>query len=195
MELAKVSVMTESAKLGFRISTPSLTIKQPQADLQIHQDADTIEISTDAVKVFIDQTDAREDAGLVPVLKNAASFYQNGMRSAQEYISKQMKEAEILKTIENNAGGGKGLTRLASKGSVLFQHDTVLGFIPEHAFKVSFHVQKGDVTLQTERKEPTIHVRKNEPEIHVPRWDVSYDVRQRASIEFHVGGEFFNKRI
>ncbi|WP_240374957.1 DUF6470 family protein [Bacillus piscicola] len=194
--MPKVAIRTTEAALGIQMEKPHVEIRQPPADLEIRQrHTDTLEISTTAATLQIDQSAAFADAGLIPPLERASHFSQQALQTALEYIRTQKQDGDYLRAIEKNGGGGKAIAQLAEKRNKLLHIDTELGFIPEHAFKVKFNVKSGTIHFQAERAEADIRVQKNDPQITADRWQVHYDMKQKPSIDFSVSGKHVNKRF
>ncbi|SDH64209.1 DUF6470 family protein [Alteribacillus bidgolensis] len=116
MNMPIVEITTTNAELGIKSSRPPFEISQPPADTEINQNlTDTVEISTKAAKVNIDQSEAFADANLISPLQKTKQFAQKANQTATEYTAKKAREGEQLKAIENNGGGGKAKLRLQKK--------------------------------------------------------------------------------
>ncbi|MFB4165214.1 DUF6470 family protein [Alteribacillus sp. JSM 102045] len=196
MNMPIVEITTTKAELGMKTSRPPLEIRQPPADIEINQHFnDTVEISTKAAKVNIDQSEAFADADLIPPLQQGDQFAAKAKRTAMEYVAKKAQEGEQLKAVEKNGGGGKAIAAIAKENGKLIEKQVELGFTPESAFKVKFDAEPGDISFQVERAEADINVQKNDPEINIPRWEIQHYLKQKPSIEFHVSGEQINRRL
>lgn len=196
MNVPTIQIETTRALLAWMEEKPPVSIRQPPADLQIRQyHMDTIEISQEAAKVYIDQSEAFEDAGLVPPLKSSHEWLNEMKQTVFSYIQKKMEEGKQLRAIELNGGGGKVIASLAKENGKIFEFDVTLAWIPENMFKVTFDVDTGHLSFHAPRKEPDISVQKNDPEIVAPRWRINYYLAQRGSIEFSVQGNYVDQTL
>lgn len=196
MHVPTIQINTTRALLAWTEEKPPIAIRQPPADLHIRQyHMDTIEISQEAAKVYIDQSEAFEDAGLVPPLKSSHEWLNEMKQIVFSYIQKKMEEGKQLRAIEHNGGGGRVIASLAKENGKIFEFDVVLTWIPENMFKVKFDADTGHLTFHAPRKEPDISVQKNDPEFVVPRWKIHYYLAQRESIQFSVQGNYINETL
>ncbi|MFZ4451062.1 DUF6470 family protein [Salibacterium aidingense] len=196
MEMPRVEITTTDAKVGTSITRPPMQLRQPPADLKIEQHVmDTVEISTKAAKVNIDQSEAFKDAGLVPPLERSSEFLQKAKQTALEFAAKTMREGEQLKSIDENGGRGSAIAAIAKQNTRLISLETELGYIPESADKVKFEVDPHEISFEVERAEADIQVETNEPEINIPRWEVQHYLEQKPSISFQVVGGQVNRTL
>ncbi|MDQ0298216.1 hypothetical protein J2S78_000624 [Salibacterium salarium] len=189
MDFPMVEVNTTKAKLGMTSSRPPIQINQREADISMEQKfMDTVNISTEAVEVNIDQSEAFADAGLIPPLERTKQFASKAEQTASEFVAKTAREGEQMKSIDENGGGGKVIASIAKENTRLIELETEMTTIPESADKVKFDVDPGSITFDVEKAQFNMDVQPHEPEFQVPRWEVQHYMRQKPSIEFNVVG-------
>ncbi|RKL68331.1 hypothetical protein CR203_07575 [Salipaludibacillus neizhouensis] len=193
MDLARVQIQTQDAVTGMQQQRPFLSIRQRPADMTIDQElGSTLSISTNASKLFIDQTEAFADANLKSIFRRNEEFVAKAQQTASQYVAKTAQQGEMLKKIEN---GTNAIPQIAQQNGTREPKQYNLAMVPEHMGKVKIDFQPAEVSIQSNWQKPSIHVRKNEPEITVPRWETNIYLQQKNSIQFDVIGGSVNRQL
>ncbi|RSL29957.1 hypothetical protein D7Z54_28460 [Salibacterium salarium] len=196
MDFPKVQITTTDAKLGMNSSRPPIEISQRPAEVNMEQNfRDTVHISTEDVKVHIDQSEVFADAGMLPPLEQAKQSASRAEQTATEYIAKTAREGEQMKSIHENGGGGAVFASIAKQNSRVLELDTEMSSMPQNVGQVKFEVDPASISFDVEKAEVNIDAKVYEPEFQVPRWEVQHYLRQKPSIEINVVGVEVNRAI
>lgn len=193
MDLARLDISTVQAQTGLQNQRHQMSIKQPNADIQIDQELNgTFRISTTASKLLIDQTEAFADADLKGPMRRVDEFAARSRQNAMQYVAKKIQQGEQLKKIEN---GGNAIASLAKQNSERAPKQYNVAMVPEHMGKVSFNLQPSEVSIKVDWPEPSIRVQRNDPQITIPRWETNAYLQQKNNINFSVTGGSINRQL
>lgn len=193
MELPSIQIQSVHGKIGLQSQRPPLQIKQPNADLSIHQEhVDTLKISRKASKLSIDQTEAFADAHLKGGLRSFKEFLAKTEQKVSQYMQKKASEANQLLRIEN---GGDVIPGIAAQNSELYpRRELNVAQMPK-PFQVKVDYQPSELEFQVSRSEPEISVTRREPMINIPKWQTDAYVRQKNQINIQVVGLQVNQQF
>ncbi|WP_078555827.1 DUF6470 family protein [Bacillus alkalicellulosilyticus] len=193
MDMPYLEMSSTKAQIGMRSHQPPLSISQRQADMRINNDHGAkIEISSKASQLFIDQTEAFADAGLISPLRKATKYTRESVQRVNQYIAETAQEGDQLMRIEN--GGGQ-IQRLAKNKGRLPEYDFKYAQVPSGTEKTKIKFSKPDLQIRARESRFDISVKKNEPIIHVPKWQTDIYVRQKESLHIRPVGLNVNKGL
>lgn len=184
MELPRIQIHTVHAQIGLHMERPSMSIRQPSADIQIDQELiGSFRLSTTKSKLHIDQTEAFADTDLKGPLRRNREAAAKARENVLEYIGKKARQGERLKKIEL---GGNAIAEIAKESGEREPFTYNIANVPKNAFRVKFHYEPAEVQVDIDWPDPNIQVKRNEPEIHIPKWQVNAYLKQKNSIHFSV---------
>lgn len=157
-----LSIHQTYGKIGLEIQNAQLSIQQPKAQINMHQELPQVQIETTPLEMHIDQQDCWNEVGLKD---NAALIYDNGQearQAAMEGIARRAEEGTRLLSIEN---GGKPIIEMAKEASNPPPKTVNIAFLPQSRPKIDFtggevhfSLQEGRVDWEVIPQKPIIEV-------------------------------------
>lgn len=192
MQLPSLQISSVHGKIGMKAHRPHIQIQQHDPGFSMKQQHAQIEISTQASRLTIDQTEAFASANSKHIYRLNKEFVAKAMNNARETTSKYASQGDQLMRIEN---GGEVIPHLAKVNSTLFSDKEFnIGLMPRpfsvkinyQPSKVSVNVKGGSVDIRAEKREPTIQ--------HRP-WQTDVYMRQKNQITFQAVGLQVNRQM
>ncbi|WP_368503261.1 DUF6470 family protein [Alkalihalophilus sp. As8PL] len=193
MQLASLEIRSTHAQMAQQSDRGTVRIKQHQADLQIRQQTDVIEINTTFPKLSIDQTEAFADANLKSGLRHAKEFYASANSQVSEHIAKKRQEGDQMMRIEHGYGGA--FARIAKQNSTKPDPQLHVVNMPRSMDQTKIHFQPSQISFNVPRHEATISINRREPDIQMPKWQTDTYLRQKNSISYQAVGAFINRGL
>ena len=159
MQMPRLQMTTEMAKLGLQIERPTQRIEQPRANLEIEQPAAILEIRREDPKLTIDSTEAWASMNLKSVRRSIEEFAQAGRQGLLEGIARRAEEGDRLMRIEQ---GGEAIQEIAKQNATPPPAPINVRFLLGR-FGVETSYEKGSVDIQVEQQAPRIHSQRQAP--------------------------------
>ncbi|MGG4439868.1 DUF6470 family protein [Brevibacillus fortis] len=118
MQIQQIRMESTFAQIGLNIKKPIQEIKQPKAEMNLHQEAASISIEQGRTELQIDSSQARANIGLMTPMQFSDSNASYGRQKWLQAIAEKSQEGDRLMRIhtrENaiaNIGREKGLRAL-----------------------------------------------------------------------------------
>ncbi|PSL48573.1 hypothetical protein B0H94_104174 [Salsuginibacillus halophilus] len=183
----EVQITTTDARLGLDNQRPPMQMEQPSADIDIiHNHVDTVNISTEAMQLNIDQTEAFAAANLIAPLRSSQEFSAEAEMTAIEYVQKTARHGEQMKDSAHT--GASAIPNMAHENWMGRPVEVDLGYMPDNMDQTQIDFQPGEVHFQIDSAMPEFNVETRDPIIEIPRWEVNTYMEQKPSIQFDVPG-------
>ncbi|WP_289140224.1 DUF6470 family protein [uncultured Brevibacillus sp.] len=157
MRLPQITMTQTYAKLGLDIQKPRQEIEQPQADMNMRQEAATLDIRQQQGQLFIDTSEAQANIDLRGPLRRTADHAEFGNRRAFEAVQQISYEGDRLAAIENK---GNPIADIAYEESGIYEGTEIIaaGSIIGDGIEIRYEAKKPiiDVQVRGVRMDPEI---------------------------------------
>jgi len=140
-----ISIKTTDIQLGVDRTPSVLNIESGSAKLRLHQNHAQINISTDHVRVIIDQYRCFAEAGLKNNYDFAKEAAVKGLKQSMKFIARTAEDGNRLAEIEK---GGNPVAEIAERRAFP-QKQFVLDFIPKSRPEIKV---EGNVDIELNRR-------------------------------------------
>lgn len=171
-------ISTTPAVIGLQRTPLTMSIRQPDADLQIENRLPKVRINNTFTQVKIDQTQPFSEAGLKPVLEWAYESAQIARQAVGEYTASTVDQGNQMANVQTQADVVADTADNNAFGK--FIRDYNVESMPKSKPKIDFVDGKAEITI--EEGESNISVLPNAPEIEFRRGRVDVYLQQKNSI-------------
>jgi hypothetical protein len=192
MRLPHIIMTQIHARLGLNIQKPVQEIEQPQAELNMWQEAAVLEIRQYRGELFIDTSEAKANLDLRGPLRRSRDFAEYGQQKALEAIVRISQEGDRLASIEQK--GANPIADIAYEESVIYGNTEIIaaGSIIGDGIEMNYVARKPTIDVQVRG------VRMN-PEIKKPVHNytpgkVSGYILQKNQLTIEVAGLLVDQR-
>ncbi|MGO0063608.1 DUF6470 family protein [Brevibacillus fluminis] len=182
--LAQIRMEQTYAQIGLQTDRGVQEIKQPQAELNMHQEPAELHIKQSLGVLKIDTTEARAQLDLKGILRRNREYASLGRQKALQAIAKISQEGDQMRHIEKK---GNKIAQIAAQNDGIYTNTNVL----------QADWTSDGITISYQKAEPQINWKVNgvkmNPEIHKPEINytpgkVDVYVRQKNSLTIDVVG-------
>ncbi|MGG1664380.1 DUF6470 family protein [Brevibacillus sp. NRS-1366] len=147
MRLPQLSMTQTYAKLGIDVQKPVQEIQQPQAELNMRQEAAILDIRQEQGELYIDTSEAQANIDLRGPLRRTADYADFGNRRAMEAIGQISYEGDRLAAIENK---GNPLADIAYEESGIYEGKEIIaaGSIIGDGIEIRYEAKKPIIEVQ-----------------------------------------------
>lgn len=182
MQLPQIRMESQMAQIQIQQTSARQKIRQPEADISIRQPYADVSMETKPSKLTIDQSQAWEEMGLMPILKRIEKYANDGRQGAMDGIARRAKQGEELMQIENE---GDPIVSQAMTNAYDQQRALGITFIPSN-FAVKIYYEPSDVHVNVNANKPVINNQPQKPEhIYIPG-DVTTRIGQYQDLQIDV---------
>lgn len=179
MRIDRVQVHTTDQKVDIHSTQPKLTFSSTKPVVNMKQPAATLEISTEAAKLLIDQSQAWRDMGLLTPLEAGKQAAQKGMQAVAEGTARRAREGDQMMHIET---GGDKIAQIAKGKLDIKPVRSTIKWIPSvDSVKSTFVPAKVDINITPHK--PIIDVKLGDINGQYIPGTVTGTTVQRASVE------------
>ena len=188
MRIPQIQIQTTDIQMDWNIQDPVQRIQQPQADLNIEQQAATLEINTTNPTIDINMDQFWADVGLKKTSQLIAEYAQMGRQGMLKGISRRVREGRQMML-----GAGKGQGANTMKSIAIQNHGPKrpgpynIKFIPSYN-SIKVNITPGTTDVNITRNEPKIDVQVNKPIHDYTPGDVTGTMLVRPNVEIDVIG-------
>ncbi len=182
MNMPKIRMESQFAKIGMERINPVQELEQPRAEMTIQQPHADLEIERIPGKLTIDQTEAWEAMELKSVFKWAEEFAERGYESWLEGMARISRQGDELMRIEND---GDPIVEQAIENSEDPYAEFNVGWIPP-PFSVKIHYEPGEVNIRAKANKPLIEAVPNPPIHRYTPGKVRIYLRQQHDLHIYV---------
>lgn len=182
LKIPQLQIATTDIKVNMQIQDPIQKIHQKKADLIINQPAATVNISSKAAKLLIDQSQAWGELGLLTTKELIAKYAQEGQQAVLKRISKDASEGRQMMESAGKGSGSQIAANLAKQKHGPKRVPINIKFIPSIG-SVDINYVPGNVNINITPQKPKIDAHINKPTHHYTPGKVTYEVVQKPSIE------------
>lgn len=182
MQIPRLTMTSQFARLGLQIDKPVQTIEQPRAEIEQSQPQAKVEVRRTQPRLTIDQTEAwasMERKNPLRIMEDAA---REGMQAIQEGIARRASEGSRLMRIESGEDVAKNIAvELALPPPREMNVRFLLG-----RFGVEYSIEQGTTDIDVETSPPTFDVQVKSPIHEYERGKVTGVMEQYASLTIDV---------
>ncbi|GEC91894.1 MULTISPECIES: DUF6470 family protein [Brevibacillus] len=191
MRIPQIQMQQTYAQLGLNINRPVQDIQQPQAELNLRQEAAIIEIRQAKGSLTIDSSEARENIDMRGPLRRTRDNADYGYRMAMEAIANISQEGDQLRAIENKTDAVVAISEQESmpRDSEIIAAGSLVGDGIEMRYDLQpldIQVQERGATMDPEIKKPIHNYTPGKVEPYILRWN---------SLQIEVAGLHVDQRI
>lgn len=176
-------------RIGLDIQKAQLSIQQPKAKVDMHQELPKIQIETTPLQIHIDQSDCWNEVGLKDFLTLTRDMAQESYLQGLEAIGAIAEAGNRLMRIEY---GGNPVVEMATDISNPLSRDFNVDFLPKSRPKIEF--TGGEVHFSAKGGEVELAVQPNKPIIEATNPKVTSYMLQWPSINIEYLGNNLDMR-
>ncbi|TSB48339.1 DUF6470 family protein [Alkalicoccobacillus porphyridii] len=181
MLTSRLFVQTTPAVLKTETSRPPMSINQEFVNMTITKTgSDFLSISSEAAKLFIDQSRAFEEANLKKITQLTKEWAQQGKAAAMNYAADKAHEGNQLARIER----GITVASLTKQKLAPEVPASTIQYMPHSVDRVRIHVERGDLQVIAPDSKLHIEMNANSLDLRIPKWEVKTQVVQKPAISF-----------
>lgn len=182
MQAMQLKITNIHGQIGININDASLSIRQPQADLEITTKPAELNMETRQVRIKIDQSQCFSEAGLKDVFELTEEFAQRGREAALEAVSNIAGEGDRMAMIQNHADA---FAEIATNKALPPPADFNITLMPVSKPKIDF---EGGVYFNPRMGQVDIRAQENSPEISATQPSVDIYMLQKPEFSFEFVG-------
>lgn len=182
MEMPRLTMQSQFAKIHIQSTNATLQIEQPDAEMRIEQPQAKLQMKRTEGKLTIDQTAAREAMDIKSVFLRVRENAQYGQQKLMEGIARVAREGDEMLQIQS---GRNVLVEQAKRHANPPPKETTIAYIPP-PFSVKYHYTPGTQMIDFTEQKPRIDVRTEKPMIHYSPSSIHISLAQSAQLQIDV---------
>ncbi|UTE73594.1 DUF6470 family protein [Rossellomorea marisflavi] len=178
MHVPQIRMSQVPAKLGIDIEPASISIQQPAAVMELHQEGPVMTMDTTLPQLSIDQSQAWEDMNLKSALRSIEEAAGEGYQAWLEFLGNKAQDGDELMSIEAGTGA---IASQAERNSQSPNYEFNIGYIPS-PFSVKTYYQPGSLNIQVQNRPVQNQTTPQKPIISYHPGRVTYSIQQHQQL-------------